>query len=242
MENLHGRLGYLTVEEEDILTQFKKELSEEGFYDPSHHDDHLLLRFLRARKFQIPLSKKMFIDYITWRKDFGTDELIDTLEFPEFLVVQRFYPRFYHRTDKLGRPIYVEVLGNLDVRQLFTVTNVDNLLRNHVYEYEKLVQYRLPACGIKAKRHVEQSCVIMDLKGVSLSQFASVFSLVKQVSGIAQNYYPEVMYKYTYLCHFMFSVNEFERLTLSLLANRCSGKCTSSMHPCSSLEVRTFFL
>jgi hypothetical protein len=37
---------------------------------------------------------------------------------------------------------------------------------------------------------VDTSCTIMDLAGVSISQFWHVKSFVQQASGIAQNYYP----------------------------------------------------
>ncbi|KAJ3100879.1 cytosolic factor, phosphatidylinositol/phosphatidylcholine transfer protein [Phlyctochytrium planicorne] len=195
MENLSGRAGYLTPEQEEILAKFKEEITADGIYDPAKHDDHLLLRFLRARKFQIPLAKKMFAECEAWRKEYGTADLKDTFDFPEWLVCKKFYPRFYHKVDKIGRPLYVEKFGVLDITQLFAVTTDERMLKNHVYEYEKLVQYRLPACSVKSGRHLEQSCVIMDLKGVSLSMFPSIFGLVKQVSGIAQNYYPEMLGK-----------------------------------------------
>ncbi|TPX65758.1 hypothetical protein SpCBS45565_g04929 [Spizellomyces sp. 'palustris'] len=194
-ENLNGRLGHLTPQQEETLAQFKKELAAEGYYDPEKHDDHCLLRFLRARKFQIPAAKKMWTDYQNWRKEFGTDDILHNFDFPEYPVVKKFYPRFYHKTDKLGRPIYIEQLGGVDVKQLFAVTNIDRMLKNHVYEYEKLVHYRLPACSKKSGRYLEQSCTILDLKGVYITQFPSVANLVKQVSTIAQNYYPEMLGK-----------------------------------------------
>ncbi|KAJ3187540.1 cytosolic factor, phosphatidylinositol/phosphatidylcholine transfer protein [Gaertneriomyces sp. JEL0708] len=198
MENLHGRLGHLTAEQQATLETFKAELAAEGYYDPAKHDDNILLRFLRARKFDLKASKKMWIDFINWRREFKTDTILqdfDEKEFPEWPVVKQLYPRYYHKTDKIGRPIYVEQLGGVDYQKLMSITTVDKMLRNHVYEYEKLVAYRLPACSIKFGRHLEQSCTIIDLKGVSLSQFGSVKALVNQVSSIAQNYYPEMLGK-----------------------------------------------
>lgn len=194
-ENLNGRLGHLTPQQEEALAQFKKELSAEGFYDPQKHDDHILLRFLRARKFQIAASKKMWIDYQNWRKEFGTDDILRTFEFPEYPVVKKYYPRFYHKTDKVGRPVYVELLGGVDYKKLMATTDIDRMLKNHVYEYEKLVNYRLPACSKRSGRYLEQSCTILDLKNVYLTQFPTVTSLVRQVSTIAQNYYPEMLGK-----------------------------------------------
>ncbi|KAJ1536874.1 cytosolic factor, phosphatidylinositol/phosphatidylcholine transfer protein, partial [Cladochytrium tenue] len=195
MENLQGRLGHLTPEEEATLRDFKVILTEARLYDPATHSDHLLLRFLRARKFQIPLAFKMWQECQTWREEFGTNTIITDFDFPEYPIVKKFYPRFYHKTDKIGRPVYIDQIGLLDVKQLFAVTTDEKMLREHIYEYEKLVEYRLPACSLKEERNLEQSCVIMDLKGVSLSQFTSVYGLIRQVSAYAQNYYPEMLGK-----------------------------------------------
>lgn len=39
------------------------------------YDDKTLLRFLRARKFDLPKAKLMWEINEKWRKDFGTDEI-----------------------------------------------------------------------------------------------------------------------------------------------------------------------
>ena len=71
-----GRVGNLTVIQGHTLEKFRKELQDEGHFDPAHHDDPCLLRFLRARKFDIPAAKLMFIDNEKWRKEFGVDEIV----------------------------------------------------------------------------------------------------------------------------------------------------------------------
>lgn len=188
-------MGHLTKEEEANFFVFKHELGQEGFYNAEKHDDHTLLRFMRARKFQVPAAKKMWIDCENWRKEFGVNTILEDFDFPEYPMARKYYPRFYHKTDKLGRPIYIERLGVLDVKKLFSVTTDQRMLKNHVYEYEKLVHYRLKACSEKYGRYIEQSCTILDLQGVAVSTFPTVYSLVREVSGIAQNYYPEMLGK-----------------------------------------------
>ncbi|KAJ3076757.1 cytosolic factor, phosphatidylinositol/phosphatidylcholine transfer protein [Podochytrium sp. JEL0797] len=198
MENLNGRLGYLTADQEAALAEFKKELTaeEDGkYYNPEKHDDYLLLRFLRARKFDLVLTKKMWIDCQQWRAEFGADTILDTFEFPEYMQAMKFYPRFYHKTDRIGRPLYIEQVGLLDFTRLMQATTVERMQRNHVYDYERLIQYRMVACAEKSQRHIEQSCVIIDLKGIALSTFSSVYGIVKSISAIAQDYYPEMLGK-----------------------------------------------
>lgn len=74
-ENINGRLGHLTAEQEGALSEFKTQLSAEGFYDEKKHDDYLVLRFLRARQFKLPAAKEMWIKSETWRKE----NVVDTV-------------------------------------------------------------------------------------------------------------------------------------------------------------------
>ena len=136
--DLRGRLGHLTENEDKALADFKALIStKDGYYDPERHDDHIILRFLRARKFNLEQTDKMWSDYIEWFKSFKVDDICENFEFPEYPIVKKHYPRFYHQTDKLGRPLYIELLGSVDVKQLFQVTTTERMLQNHVYEYEK---------------------------------------------------------------------------------------------------------
>jgi hypothetical protein len=47
-----------------------------GYFVPERHDDATLLRFLRARKFDLVKAKQMIISAEQWRKDFGVDDLV----------------------------------------------------------------------------------------------------------------------------------------------------------------------
>lgn len=190
---LPGRVGNLTQEQEHSLTEFKALITAEGLYVPDRHDDNLLLRFLRARKFHIANTHKMFVDCETWRKDLGVDRLRYDFVFEEEDAVRDCYPRYYHGVDKAGRPIYIENVGAIDIKTLFKVTDEERMTKQHVISYETLIQDRMPACSKRAGHHIEQCCTIIDLKGVSLRQFASAFGFIKRTSAIAQNYYPEMM-------------------------------------------------
>ncbi|KAG0287603.1 cytosolic factor, phosphatidylinositol/phosphatidylcholine transfer protein [Linnemannia gamsii] len=192
---LPGRVGNLTAEQQHTLDEFKDLIKAEGIFVPERHDDHYILRFLRARKFSIPNTHKMFVDCENWRKELQVDTLIDTFVFQEEEAVRNCYPRYYHNIDKAGRPIYIEHVGVIDIKTLFKVTDEERMTKQHVLSYEKLIRDRMPACSKLAGRHIEQCCTILDLKGVSLRQFANAFGFIKRTSAIAQNYYPEMMGK-----------------------------------------------
>jgi len=188
-----GTLENLNDQQKKVFEEFKALLKEKNEFKEEEHNDYLLLRFLRARDFDLNKTYEMFSNCEKWRESIKIKDLCKNFEFPEEEEVHKLYPRFYHKTDKYGRPIYIEQLGPLDLKKLFSVTTEDKMINQHVYEYEKLIHTRFPACSNKAGYHVETSCTIMDLKKVGLFQFAKAFSFIKSSSAIAQDYYPEML-------------------------------------------------
>lgn len=81
-EPLPGHLGNLTPDQERALEQFRKDLSKdkERWIVPERHTDATLLRFLRARKFDLLKAKEMFIAAEKWRKEFEVDNLVKFVE------------------------------------------------------------------------------------------------------------------------------------------------------------------
>jgi len=191
-----GSLGNLTIPQQHTLEKFRKELQESGKFDEKRHDDANLLRFLRARKFNQAASMTMLMNYEDWRKTFagsGVDELARTFDFKERPQVEKYYPQFYHKMDKEGRPIYIERLGKVNTTEMYKITTQDRLLQNLVCEYEKFQGERLPACSKAIGHPVETSCTILDLSGVGIKQFWDVKNYVGEASKIGQDRYPETM-------------------------------------------------
>ncbi|KAF9889160.1 cytosolic factor, phosphatidylinositol/phosphatidylcholine transfer protein [Aspergillus nanangensis] len=184
-----GHPGHTTPEQDQKVEQLRTELEQLGYTE--RLDTLTLLRFLRARKFDVALSKAMFVESEKWRKEFGTDELPGTFDYKEKAQVFAYYPQYYHKTDKDGRPVYIEKLGKIDLNQMYKITTAERMLQNLVTEYEKLADPRLPACSRKAGKLLETCCTIMDLKGVGITSVPSVYGYVRQASAISQNYYPE---------------------------------------------------
>lgn len=87
--------------------------------------------------------------------------------------VFEFYPQYYHKTDKDGRPVYIEQLGKIDLTKLAKITTDDRMLQNLVVEYEKLADPRLPACSRKSGVLLETCCTISKTHHVALTNLGT---------------------------------------------------------------------
>jgi hypothetical protein len=175
-------------------TEFALE-GEDGFVE-TRMSDAALLRFLRARKFDVALAKKMWLANEKWRKEFGVEEIVKSFDYQEKAEVDKYYPQFYHKVDKDGRPVYIERLGSLDINALYSITTPERQLQRLVFEYEKSLTERLPACSELVGYPVSTYCTILDLKDVSLRNFYRVKDYVMSAASIGQDHYPETMGKF----------------------------------------------
>ena len=58
--------------------------------------------------------------------------MVRTFEYKEKPEVMKFYPQYYHKTDKDGRPVYIEALGSVDIAALRKITTDERMLQNLV--------------------------------------------------------------------------------------------------------------
>jgi hypothetical protein len=83
------------------LLAFKEKLkNEKVLEDFSFFDEAYLLRFLRARKFDIDKAFLMISEFFQWRIKENVDEA-EHYVYEQLLAVKKFYPHGYHKTDKM---------------------------------------------------------------------------------------------------------------------------------------------
>lgn len=185
----------LSPSQQESLHTFRDCLQDKGLL-PKNISDADLLRFLRARSFDIAKAIAMYEAMLEWRKEVGADTIIESFQFPERKAIKELYPHFHHKTDKFGRPIYIERIGHLQLDEILKLTTMDRMLMYHIKEWEILIDWKFPACSKKAGRMIMQSLTILDVKGVAMKAMnKQVRSFVQKIAKIDQDYYPEYLGK-----------------------------------------------
>ncbi|KAK8711713.1 hypothetical protein V6N13_146982 [Hibiscus sabdariffa] len=96
------------AEEEKVVRAFRQALLGKDQLPPRCDNYHTLLRFLKARKFDVHKTMQMWEGMLNWRKEYGVDTIIQDFLYDECEEVQQCYPHGYHGVDKQGHPVYIE--------------------------------------------------------------------------------------------------------------------------------------
>lgn len=189
-EYIRRYIGQLDPFEESCLVQLRKWVAET--HKGKLPNDSHLLRFLRARRFDIEKARESVCHSLTWRKKNSIDRLLMDYETPE--IIQRFYPGSWGGNDRDGRPIYVLRVGDIDVRGMMKAVHGEDVwIRHMVY----LVEQGLMKCEENTKlfgKPISSVCVILDFENFSVKHlYRPVFRVLSQISDTVEANYPETL-------------------------------------------------
>lgn len=191
-----GFMGDLSEEQEAALEKFKKYIAEENLTNDPRYDDYYLLRFLRARQFDMEKTIKMFTDFLAWRTEHRADEAMVIYKCPNVEKAKNLYQHGYHGTDRLGRPFYIDQPCKFHIDDLLEIVEKAELYQYYVREYEKLLHIRMPACSAACGTRIEQSFSLLNIDGFTMGKLKEKSrEFVKIATSIGQDNYPEIMGK-----------------------------------------------
>lgn len=183
-----------TLFEVQMGEQQTEEVTMKSIRHQFNETDGFLLRFLRARGFDLNKASLMLDNYLKWRISFHVKEICEIVRFPWITQLRAAYPHGYHGVDKIGRPIYIERIGKADIVSVLKLASLSRLLAYWVQQYEYVQRVILPACSIAAGRRIEQGISIIDLRGLGFSHCGSQSRhVMREIAKLSQDYFPEML-------------------------------------------------
>ncbi|XP_042218419.1 SEC14-like protein 1 isoform X2 [Homarus americanus] len=182
-------LGDLTPLQESRLIQLKKWVGE--LQKGKVPSDTCLLRFLRARDFNIEKAREMLSHSLIWRKKNQVDKMMNEYQVPQ--VVNDYFPGGWHHQDKESRPLYLLRLGQMDVKGLVKSVGEEGLLKHTLHICEEGLRLTEEATVSQA-RPVTTWTLLVDLEGLNMRHLwrPGIRTLLKIIEIVEANY-PETM-------------------------------------------------
>jgi hypothetical protein len=186
---------HLVVDEQASFTAFLKELkTHPGLYDAALHDEHTIMRFLRATQHIPEEALVKWRHYVQWRKNNDVDGILNEpiLRTPE--EQRRFMQLFPHGLagiDTKQQPVLIYRVGKTDAIALLREFSEEVRVRIHIQLYEFINKIVFPACSLAAGKRIDRLTIIYDLSNVNVMLASSYTKVFKPPAHCTGEYYPE---------------------------------------------------
>jgi hypothetical protein len=170
-----GNLGHLSERKQGCLAQFREEIKQEeidSIKSPHESNDHVCLRYLRARKFDVAAALECMRGAVEWRRSFGMDrykymstsQLLEDKIDRDYLVSQ--YPVGIKGHDRCGRPLFFKLYGRMNPEVVEERITAREAAKWETLNTEKLCYLFALNSGLLGY-HVQEALVIIDLDHLS---------------------------------------------------------------------------
>ncbi|XP_026980115.1 SEC14-like protein 2 isoform X4 [Lagenorhynchus albirostris] len=160
---MSGRVGDLSPRQKEALAKFRENV-QDVLPSLPNPDDYFLLRWLRARSFDLQKSEAMLRKHVEVRKQKDIDNIM-SWQPPE--VVQQYLSGGMCGYDLDGCPIWYDIIGPLDAKGLLLSATKQDLVKTKMRDCELLL--RECACQTeKTGNKIETITLIYDCEGLGL--------------------------------------------------------------------------
>lgn len=154
-----------------------------------------LLRFLRARKFNVQLAFKMVHEDVKWRSE--NNRLNLQLESADEVLgcdlgkMYQYFPTWIQGVDKQLRPVSYRQFGKFEVWNVLKLTTMERLLRFHAWETEQALRYMYQQSA-KTHYNIETFVIVIDAAGWGISLATrDAFTFIQGMAKTDSDHYPE---------------------------------------------------
>ncbi|GIZ03147.1 SEC14-like protein 2 [Caerostris extrusa] len=187
---MSGYVGDLSPSQEEALKQMKEIFKDEML---PRHDDHLLLQFLRARRFDLKKTEDMYRRHLEFRKEFPEDYFLNEYAPPKNIQIlaEHLLPPIVGY-DKEGCPVRLVPVGHQDIKGLLCCVRRPEIRKCITWFLDtdkEEMRKRSKETGV----HIEKRTFIFDLDGLSLRQIyrRDVYELAISFIKLYEYNYPE---------------------------------------------------
>ncbi|XP_071115999.1 SEC14-like protein 3 [Haliotis cracherodii] len=185
---MSGNVGDLSQKQKDILEKFKNKVKD--ILKPEH-DDYYILRWLRARNFDLKKSETMLRNDYSWRKHIGADTIREDYKVPE--VLQKYYIGGFCGHDNEGCPVWYEPFGYIDLKGVLQSVKKMDIIKMKVLQMEKI--YHLFRTAEEKKGHkAAQIIIVFDLDKFSMKHlWKPGVDVMCELITMFEDHYPETL-------------------------------------------------
>ncbi|XP_061553868.1 SEC14-like protein 2 isoform X3 [Phycodurus eques] len=186
--NMSGRVADLSAKQADSLTQFRNRIADVLPELPAQHD-HYLLRWLRARSFNVAKAEVMIRKHADFRRTMKVDGIISDWTPPE--VIARYVSGGMCGHDKEGSPLWYDVVGPLDPKGLLMSASKQDFVRTKIRNMEML-QRECQKQSRKLGVNVESVTLIYDCEGLGFKHmWKPAIETYGEILTMFEDNYPE---------------------------------------------------
>ena len=177
LKNLPGYYPNISGEQLNAVNALKNLLEQEGInidYNDGEEEFLKLLRFLRARKFNVQNAFKMLSEDHKWRlqenrlhlrKESATTVL--NCDDKKLARLYQYFPTWIQGIDKQLRPVSYRQFGKFEIWNVLKLTTLENLVRFHAWETEQALRL-MNNQKKKTGYNIETFVLVIDAAGWNL--------------------------------------------------------------------------
>ncbi|RLN48539.1 hypothetical protein BBJ29_003584 [Phytophthora kernoviae] len=142
-------------------------------------------RFVAGEKGDVEKGRQRYLHTLEWRKENNIDNILVTPH-PNFEIIKKYYPQYFHGRTRDGLPVYYERPGKIDLPALKREgLSIDDLLRHYMYITEYLWRVVEP-------NDSGRSITVLDVTGIGMYDLGGeVLDFIKRASAFTGAHYPE---------------------------------------------------
>ncbi|KAM4827467.1 SEC14-like protein 4 [Thomomys bottae] len=188
---MSGQVGDLSPQQQQALARFREALQDILPALPNP-DDHFLLRWLRARNFDLQKSEDMLRKHVKFREQQDLDHI---LTWQPSEVIQLYDSGGLSGYDYDGCPVWFDIIGTTDPKGLLLSASKQELIRKRT----KICELLLHHCHLQSQklgRKIETFVIVFDMEGLSLRHlWKPAVEVYQQFFAIIEANYPETVKK-----------------------------------------------